>query len=119
MASLDVAPAGRRALHSAELLGSDRMAEFLHAMRQEYDWIVIDTPPLHSVADASVLAPMVDGVLLAARYRLARKDLLAHSTRLLTGVDPGAVGLVLNAVDMGPRLRYYGYYYAYATRAAA
>src|SRR5260370_32163670 len=64
---ISVLPCGPRPLNPAELLTSPRFEELLGQLRQRYDFVIIDTPPLLAVTDPCVVAPRVDGVLHTIR----------------------------------------------------
>lgn len=95
---LTVLAAGATPPNPSELLGSDRMVEVIHDLRCKYDFVLIDSPPLLSVADASELASMVDGVVLTVRFGVSRKDDLAEARAALDLVGVRTLGVILNAV---------------------
>ena len=105
-------PAGNIVPNPSELLGSDRFRSILGTWREEYDFIVLDTPPLLMVTDAVLLAPLVDQVLLVARYGATELADLKHSYRFLQMRAPGTpVGVVVNCVKRSKGADYYGYGY--------
>jgi capsular exopolysaccharide synthesis family protein len=95
---------------SSELVGSDAFREFLAAARAEYDTVVIDAPPVLVISDATVLATMVDGMVLVARANVTDRFALTDAVRQLRQVDAPLLGLVLNGVE---RTAGYGYGYGY------
>jgi capsular exopolysaccharide synthesis family protein len=108
--NLDLAPAGPVPPNPAELLSSAAFDAFLKGVRDRYDRILIDSPPLLLVADASVLASRVDGTILVVNGDRATKRSLAESTRSINAVGGRLCGVIVNMVD--PReQRYYQYYY--------
>jgi capsular exopolysaccharide synthesis family protein len=98
-----------------ELLGSDRMARLLESARRSFDFIVVDCPPLLSVADAVVLQDLLDGFLMVVRARYAPS---ATVSRALSRLKPHMVrGVVLNDHnEMLPRAEEYAYRTTYLTR---
>ena len=83
--------------------------------RQEYDHIVIDTPPSLSVTDAVVLSPRADAVVLVIRSGQTTKQALRRARDLLAQVNAKVVGVLLNAVDLSsPDYYYYEYQGKYA-----
>jgi capsular exopolysaccharide synthesis family protein len=108
--NLAVVPTNPTPENSAELLNGRRMASFLQQAIQEYDLVVVDAPPVLPVADAQVLTSMVDAALLVVRARYCPYDLARDAAELL---QPKLVGVVLNAVERFPSLRYYYSYYSY------
>jgi capsular exopolysaccharide synthesis family protein len=118
--NLDVLPCGQRPANPAELLTLPRFAELLGVLRSRYDFVIVDTPPLLAVSDPSVVAPRVDGVLLAIRVSKNGRPQAERAKEILAGLGANILGVVVNAV--GGRLRdgyengqyTYGYGYGYA-----
>jgi polysaccharide biosynthesis transport protein len=97
--SLHVLPSGPIAPMPAELLGAPEMGEFIASVRGQYDFIVIDTPPVLTVTDALVLVPFSDGVAIVLRYGEATTKVAVRSRDLLLRSGANLLGAVLNAVD--------------------
>jgi capsular exopolysaccharide synthesis family protein len=92
--NLTVLPAGVPPSHPAELLGSTAMRRVIEALRQRYDRIVIDMPPAAPLADAQILSPLVDGIVVIVRAGVTPRPAIE---RTLAGFDRAKVlGLVLN-----------------------
>jgi polysaccharide biosynthesis transport protein len=110
---LSVIPAGPRAMYTAELLGSPAMQALLILWRSEYDYIVIDTPPVLSVTDAVVLAPYCDGVVLVVRSQVTIKKSLERVVELFARTQTRIVGTVLNGMDVrgADYYRHFGHKY--------
>ncbi len=108
----------------AELLGSASMAEVVQALREHYDWVLIDTPPALAMADTPVLCPLVDGVVLVVGAEIGSRPTVQRAVDQLLGVGAKIVGVVLNKVDLERNAYYYSQYYGefyrsyYADRAA-
>jgi len=99
----------------ADLLSSGRLNEALATLRQEYKFIVIDSPPIMAATDPVILSVLVDGVLLVVRSGETPKEALMRSRNVLAGVKCRLLGVVLNAVDSGSPDYYYSYrYYPYS-----
>jgi len=109
--NLWILPAGTPPPNPAELLASANMLEKLNELREQYDHIVIDTPPSLSVTDAVVLSQRADAVVLVIRSGQTTKQALRRSRNLLAQVNAKVVGVLLNAVDL--RSPDYYYYYEY------
>jgi len=77
--NLDIIPAGEIPPNPSELLGSVRMKKFLEDMRQRYDYIILDTPPVNMVIDAVVVAPETDGVLFVVRSGASERGAVIHA----------------------------------------
>jgi Mrp family chromosome partitioning ATPase len=93
-------------------LTSGRFRELLDSLRQEYDFVVIDTPPLLVVTDPSVVAPSADGVILVVRMQPNSRRPAERSREVLRAVGAAVVGVVVNDVGEHARLAY-GYEYSY------
>jgi len=93
----------------ADLLSSHRMREAIAALRQQYKFIVIDSPPIMLATDAVILSVLADGVLLVVWSGQTPKEALLRARDLLAGVKCRPLGVVLNSVDS----RSFGYYYSY------
>jgi succinoglycan biosynthesis transport protein ExoP len=109
--NLDVLAAGTPPPNPAELLASINMRDLLATLRQQYDHIVIDTPPSLSVTDSVVLSPRADAVVLVIRSGRTTKQALRRSRDILVQVNAKVVGVLLNAVDLSSPDYYYYYEY--------
>jgi succinoglycan biosynthesis transport protein ExoP len=109
--NLFVLPAGTPPPNPAELLASQNMRNVLAELSQQYDHIVVDTPPSLSVTDAVVLSPRADAVVLVIRSGKTTKTALRRSRDILAQVNAKVVGVLLNAVDLSSPDYYYYYEY--------
>ncbi len=109
--NLFVLPAGTPPPNPAELLASPDMRDALNQLKEQYDHIVIDTPPSLSVTDAVVLSPRADAVVLVIRSGQTTKQALRRSCDILMQVNAKVVGVLLNAVDLSSPDYYYYYEY--------
>jgi polysaccharide biosynthesis transport protein len=118
--SLHLLPAGPIAPMPAELLGSLQMQRLVEGLRANYDFILIDTPPVLTVTDAAVLVSISDGVVLVLRYGQASRNVVARASEILLRSGAHLLGVVLNAVDLqsSDYAEYYGRAYNdyYASR---
>ena len=105
-------PAGPVPPNPAELLSSSRMKQLLGELSKEYDHIILDSPPLLSITDATVLSVMVDGVVLVVRFGKTTREVLRHMRQMLHNVNARVLGVVLNGVALNS-VDYYYYYYSY------
>lgn len=110
---LDVLASGSIPPNPAELLQSNAMADLLKVIRDRYDMVIIDAPPLLPVTDAALIASQADGALLVVRYGKTTKDQLAQAVERLHHVDGRPIGVVLNMVPNKRRAYGYGYGYGY------
>jgi succinoglycan biosynthesis transport protein ExoP len=109
--NLFVLPAGTPPPDPAELLASTEMRDLLTELREQYDHIVVDTPPSLSVTDAVVLSPRADAVILVIRAEKTTKQSLRRARELLAQVNAKVIGVLLNAVDLSSPDYYYYYEY--------
>lgn len=110
---LEVLASGTIPPNPAELLQSNAMADLLKQVRDKYDMVIIDAPPLLPVTDAALLASQADGALLVVRYGRTTRDQLGQAVERLRQVDARPVGVVLNMVPNKRRASGYGYGYGY------
>jgi protein-tyrosine kinase len=105
---LSLLPAGEYRDDPAKVFTSDRILTLIEAARGQFDWILLDTPPLDVVPDARLLAPLTDGALLVA---MAGKTLWDEVQRAAETFDPKRLlGVVLNGVSEETSLVTSGYY---------
>jgi protein-tyrosine kinase len=112
---LDLLSSGPIPPNPAELLGSTRMNAALERMKEAYDFVIIDTPPVVAVTDAQVLASKVDGVLLVINAGKTSREMAMKAKHLLDNVHANILGTVLNRRKMGGDG--YSYYYYYGSDA--
>ena len=105
-------PAGRHIANPVEILGSAVAKEFFARAAEEFEVVIVDSPPLLAVADAVVLSQFVDGVLVVTSVRKTPFDALARAIEVLRSGQPRILGLVLNRVSLQGT---YGYGYGYST----
>lgn len=110
VANLCVMPGGKRPNNPAELLSSQRFADMVDLLREKFDMIVIDTPPLLAVSDPGAVAGVVDGVVMTMRLRRNVKPLAMRATSILEAVGAKLLGVVVNGVSSEAG---YGYNYDY------
>ncbi len=109
--NLFIMPAGTPPPNPAELLASSNMRDLILELREQYDHIVIDTPPTLSVTDAVVLSPRADATILVIRSGHTTKQALRRSRDILMQVNAHVAGVLLNAVDLTSPDYYYYYEY--------
>ena len=109
--TLFVLPAGPPPPNPAELLASSNMRDVVAELREQYDHIVIDTPPTLSVTDAVVMSTRADAVVLVIRSGQTTKQALRRSREILMQVNARIAGVLLNAVNLNSPDYYYYYEY--------
>ena len=108
---LQVLAAGPLPSNPAEVLDFPQTAHILGHLRSLADYVILDSPPVLSVADASILAQKVDGVVFIVEAGQTRTDMLRRAVAALRAVNAHLLGAVLNNVAAGPGHPYYHYYY--------
>ncbi len=109
--NLSVMACGPRPHNPSELLTSPRFEELIGLLREHFDFVLIDTPPLLAVTDPSVVAARVDGVLLTLRIRKNGRPNAVRARNILEDLDTNVLGVVVNGV--GGDKAAYGYYSKY------
>ena len=100
----------------SELLGSKKMEDLIAYLKENFDLILFDSPPVIAVTDAAVLSTKVDCVFLVVSSGQTNKDAIVRATTLLENVKARVLGAVLNNVDYennygSSYYQYYHYYY--------
>jgi len=106
----------------ADVFGQERFKRLLKELREEFDWVFIDSPPAVSLADATILAPLCDMVTFVVKHNENDKDLIRRCVSDLRKVNPNVIGGVLNSIDVHRSdfkdYYYVGYYYYGETSAS-
>ncbi|OUL29113.1 polysaccharide biosynthesis tyrosine autokinase [Nostoc sp. 106C] len=106
--TLDLVTAGTIPPNAAALLESKRMAALIQEATSNYDFVIIDAPPLTAVADAQILGKLVDGVLLVVRPGVVDSAAANATKNLLAQSGQRVLGMVVNGITAGSS--YGGYY---------
>ena len=104
---LRIITSGQRPSDPAELLGSHAMSELMTQLEQRFDVVLLDAPSLLAVADAAVLAQVVDGVLLVIGRTRARREAVLAAQDELHKVNAHPVGVVVNRAEQERSSHYY------------
>jgi len=112
---LDFLPSGTVPPNPAEILDSERMRKLLPQMRDHYDYVVIDAPPVLPVTDAMILAPQVDMVLVVLEPCRVPEKAAQQMVESLKSVDAKIAGVILNDKS-GRGFKYYGNYRYYGNK---
>jgi len=115
--NLSVIPCGPIPPNPAEVLSSPLTAELLRQLRSEFEYVLVDSPPLLTVSDSRILATLTDAVVLVARAYSTPFDLVRRARGLLYNAGARVLGVALNSVDAlkqgGSGYGYYRYGYGY------
>jgi capsular exopolysaccharide synthesis family protein len=112
--NLSVLPANSAVPNPAEILGSERMAAFVHRLRRNYDFVIFDTAPLLLFSDSLSLSKRCDGTILVAGAGETDIRAFEHATAMLDDVNVDLLGCVLNRYDADTIEYGYGYGYTYS-----
>lgn len=110
-----IVPCSNTLENPSVLLEDPRMKELLDRLAEEYRYVIIDSPPLDSVADGALIASMCDGAILVVRSGMTSKTLVKNSLQQLARVHCKLLGMILNRVEVKSRAyaKYYGNYSKY------
>lgn len=116
---LDVLAAGDIPPNPSELLGSPRMEQLMKELESRYEYIILDTPPICAVADATILSKMASGVILVVRQGIATRENVNNALEKLKVANAKVLGIVMTGVANEKTKSYskgkgYGYGYGYA-----
>lgn len=102
---LYILPAGNVSVRTSEILGSQRIRNVINAVRAEFDYVIVDSPPVIPLVDMNVISRLVDGVIMVVRAGKTQKDIVLKAVKSLSGCN--LVGLVLNGADTKLNKYYY------------
>ncbi len=124
--NLHIMACGPRPHNPSELLSSEEFGNVLEMLREQFDYVIVDTPPILAVSDPCAVAARVDGVLLTFRIHKRARPLAVRARDALVNVGANVLGVVVNGVDHEAggyysqyRYGYTGYRYAYNYRYGA
>ena len=103
---------GAKAPNPAELLGRPKFAKMLETLKEQYDFIILDCPPLGSVIDAVLVAKNCDGTILVIESDNVSYKMVQNVKKQLDQSECKILGVILNKVQVGGK-GYYGYYKGY------
>lgn len=108
--NLHIITAGAIPPNPAEVLASNAMQEFIKNIKEEYDYVFIDTPPIGMVTDAGILASFIDGTVLVVRSEMVDINKVQESKKKLNSVNANILGAILNRKKVRNDDYYYSYY---------
>ena len=109
---LDILTTGKKTKKPAELLESDLMKNFIEEVKEYYDYIFIDSPPVSRVNDACIIAKYIDGTIIVSSSNEVDIDLAKLTKKRLSKVNANLIGIILNKFKEEDNIyhNYYGYY---------
>jgi polysaccharide biosynthesis transport protein len=102
---VDSVPSGHREANALGLLMSATMARLLQTLRQDYDLVLLDTPPAEAITDARIMAGLAEATLLCIRWRGTSRQVALHALELLEEAHAHVVGAALTQVDVNVHVR--------------
>ena len=102
----------------SELLGSEQMKNVLQRVKEQYDYVLIDTPPVMPVTDALIVGRFVDGMILVIASAEVKVEMARDVKKQLQHAGANILGVVLNKVRSEHHGYGYGYYYYYGSKEA-
>ncbi|MEI9962811.1 MAG: CpsD/CapB family tyrosine-protein kinase [Limisphaerales bacterium] len=114
--TLHVMASGKLPSSSMSILNSAQMKEMVTELKQRYDYVFFDSPPILGVSDASILASEMDLAIQVIQYRRYPQPMNVRAKQLIEKVGGNLIGIVLNNINMSQDESYYyysGYYHSY------
>jgi len=117
--NLSIIACGRRHVRSPELLGTPKLTALVQALRQSYDVVIFDTPPLAAGIDGYAISAATGNLLMIVRIGQTERRLAAAKLAVADHLPINMIGTVLNCVDLRGEFQYYGYAVGYSVDVAA
>jgi capsular exopolysaccharide synthesis family protein len=114
--TLDLLASGKLPSSSMNILGSASMKDLVAELKQRYDFVFFDSPPIMGVSDAAILASEMDMVIQVIQYRRYPQPMNIRAKQMIEKVGGNLIGIVLNNINMSQDESYYyysGYYHGY------
>jgi capsular exopolysaccharide synthesis family protein len=105
--NISILPALRAEKKSIQLLGSPEFTKILDTLKEKFEYVILDTPPILSLADMNIISKKVDGILLVIKAGRTSKDIVLKAASSING---NISGLIFNGVDAIISRDYYNYY---------
>jgi len=115
--TLDLMASGKLPSSSMNILGSAPMKDMVAELKQRYDFVFFDSPPIMGVSDAAILASEIDIVIQVIQYRRYPQPMNIRAKQMIEKVGGSLIGIVLNNINMSQDESYYyysGYYHGYS-----
>jgi capsular exopolysaccharide synthesis family protein len=118
-----IMPSGNIPPNPSELLGSERMAQVIEELKQDYDYIIMDLPPVTAVSDAMAVSKILDGVIMVVRGGVSDQHMLEEALRQLDMVNVRIIGFAYRDSEQTKKIynskyskKYYKYYAEYVKK---
>jgi capsular exopolysaccharide synthesis family protein len=103
---LTIIPVGKKPSNTCELFASDRMKQYVSYLKERFDYVIIDSPPVLSFPDSAILAPLSDGVVFVINSKKTKKSVVKRAVETLH--DCKIIGIIMNRSEVVAN-DYYGY----------
>jgi capsular exopolysaccharide synthesis family protein len=107
---LTIIPAGSKTLNPPDVLGSDRVKALISQLKETFDYVVLDTPPIGPVVDAVIVAGLVEKTLLVVEWASTPRELVESSLKQVSA-HKRVAGIVFNFINQNRAMKYGGEYY--------
>lgn len=114
--NLTVLPSGARKRRAPELLATSRLTQLLGQMTQEYDVVIVDSPPLGAGFDAFALSTATGNMALVLRAGITDRKMAEAKLAVMATLPVRVLGAILNGIDLSGAYQYYSYYQDYAAK---
>ncbi|MCK9328571.1 MAG: polysaccharide biosynthesis tyrosine autokinase [Candidatus Cloacimonetes bacterium] len=111
--NLDIITSGAIPPNPSELIASDRANIMITELKQKYDYVLFDMPPIIAVTDAMIMAKKVDMLLLVIRVNNTEKSVIQRTKSMLENININVTGIIVNGIVHERYYRGYSYYYYY------
>jgi capsular exopolysaccharide synthesis family protein len=111
--NLYILTAGGLPPNPSELLGSERMSQMIDKLEQEWDMILLDSPPIVAVTDASMISGEIDAIAMVVKAGQTERSAVDRALDMMRNVKAPLIGAILNGASQGSLGGKYAYYYSY------
>jgi succinoglycan biosynthesis transport protein ExoP len=99
--------------HTSEILAAEQTKILFDKLRTNFDYVIVDLPPLAPIIDVRATAPLIDAFILAIEWGRTKTDVVQHALHMAPNVHEALIGAVLNKTDMKAIRRYDTYHNDY------
>src|SRR3954452_6314021 len=96
--------------HTSEILSAEQTRKLFDKLRETYEYVIVDLPPLAPIVDVRAAAPLIDCFILVVEWGRTRTDVVEHALHTAPNVYEALIGTVLNKTDMRAMNRYNNYH---------
>lgn len=108
--NIKVMPSGTVPPNPSELLGSQKNKKLIEALKEEFDLVILDCPPVNGLADSLVMTSLADGIIVVCAQNKTKMPMLVETKKALTQLNAKITGIIMNKADVKDTGDYYRYY---------